>query len=775
MAPLPGATEARESRSSETLRRSVISVHGRDVDITDSGIDLEFLQALPDDMRADVVEQHLREQNRHHRSPSAALPESTSVINPEFLDALPPEIRAEVILQEAMESVRRARATSRDQPRAAHSTERTFDSLADDQRDVMLLREPRERSAPFAHVFLPGETKANGGGDSVNLKRSPRKSARLLDKTGIASLVRLLFFPEALRDGILFRLLVNLCHNDETRFDLLNLLLSVVQDGSGDLPAVDRSFQRLSLRAPTMTKVTPKARAADSPVAIDAGLFAQLQSEHVPTFIAHRCFDALTYIVGADTRAVKYFLIEQDQAVGLKKPSSKKGKGKDKHMPQTKFPIVILLGLLDRPFLIKSPGMMESLTSLLATITKPLSTLCHLDKTVQIQNANTDHSVAIGGPTDTTQSNDSAGPTQERTSSDVPVATVPFGLINAPIIPPSTLSLIVNCLTIGDCPSRTFSQTLAVMRNFSCMLEAKDVILQELRRRSHDLGLVIQQELRELGAALENDMADLGSLTLKRFSLPSASQAQLLRLLKTIEYLYLNRTESDRAAALFSAEERLVGQIYESFDFDPMWQQLGHCLSLLRDPGRTEQMAMLLLPLVEALMVVCKYRGRAAREIRSPSLPPSIVSESEDLFVSFTTAHRKILNGIVRNNPALLSGSFSLLTRNPRALEFDNKRNWFFQKLKRRRDQAIPTDVLPLNIRRRYVFEDSFHALRQRSGDEVKYGRLHIKFYNEEGIDAGGVTREWYTVLAQQIFDPNFGKCILAHSLDPVLIMFSAF
>ena len=66
--------------------------------------------------------------------------------------------------------------------------------------------------------------------------------------------------------------------------------------------------------------------------------------------------------------------------------------------------------------------------------------------------------------------------------------------------------------------------------------------------------------------------------------------------------------------------------------------------------------------------------------------------------------------------------------------------------------------MLRLNVRRQYVFEDSFHALRHKSGDEVKFGKLNVKFYNEEAIDAGGVSREWYSVLAQQIFDPNFGR-----------------
>lgn len=38
----------------------------------------------------------------------------------------------------------------------------------------------------------------------------------------------------------------------------------------------------------------------------------------------------------------------------------------------------------------------------------------------------------------------------------------------------------------------------------------------------------------------------------------------------------------------------------------------------------------------------------------------------------------------------------------------------------------------------------------------VKFGRLSIKFHDEDGIDAGGVTREWFAVLSRQMFDPNY-------------------
>ncbi|PLW53036.1 hypothetical protein PCANC_10742 [Puccinia coronata f. sp. avenae] len=35
----------------------------------------------------------------------------------------------------------------------------------------------------------------------------------------------------------------------------------------------------------------------------------------------------------------------------------------------------------------------------------------------------------------------------------------------------------------------------------------------------------------------------------------------------------------------------------------------------------------------------------------------------------------------------------------------------------------------------------SICSLARRTGDELKYGRMSVRFYNEEGVDAGGVTK----------------------------------
>ncbi|KOM50159.1 hypothetical protein LR48_Vigan08g098600 [Vigna angularis] len=104
----------------------------------------------------------------------------------------------------------------------------------------------------------------------------------------------------------------------------------------------------------------------------------------------------------------------------------------------------------------------------------------------------------------------------------------------------------------------------------------------------------------------------------------------------------------------------------------------------------------------------------------------------------------------IRQNPGLLEKSFSLMLKTPRFIDFDNKRFHFRSKIKHQHDHHH--SPLRISVRRAYVLEDSYNQLRMRSTQDLK-GRLTVHFQGEEGIDAGGLTREWYQLLSRVIFD----------------------
>lgn len=162
------------------------------------------------------------------------------------------------------------------------------------------------------------------------------------------------------------------------------------------------------------------------------------------------------------------------------------------------------------------------------------------------------------------------------------------------------------------------------------------------------------------------------------------------------------------------------------------------------------------------LTIPSMQRSYSSNNLRGSShsinkLFEEIVAEqnNEELFQAFTEKHKNILNTMVRNNPALMSGSFALLIQNPKVLEFDNKCSYFNQQLRKNKNKH-KSESISVEVRRKFVFEDSYHQLSNKSGDAIKYGKLSIKFKNEEGVDAGGVTREWFSVLSQQMFNPDY-------------------
>jgi E3 ubiquitin-protein ligase HUWE1 len=75
-----------------------------------------------------------------------------------------------------------------------------------------------------------------------------------------------------------------------------------------------------------------------------------------------------------------------------------------------------------------------------------------------------------------------------------------------------------------------------------------------------------------------------------------------------------------------------------------------------------------MLPLIEAFMVVSKpyiamHKGKVSIS-RSPS--DIQIVPNEEMFLTFTEEHKKLMNNMVRNCPSLMSGSFALLVHNPK-------------------------------------------------------------------------------------------------------------
>ncbi|CAD2088837.1 E3 ubiquitin-protein ligase, putative [Plasmodium vinckei brucechwatti] len=131
------------------------------------------------------------------------------------------------------------------------------------------------------------------------------------------------------------------------------------------------------------------------------------------------------------------------------------------------------------------------------------------------------------------------------------------------------------------------------------------------------------------------------------------------------------------------------------------------------------------------------------------------ISNRHKKLIQFVYINRRVINSLIKQTPILLHHNFkSLIKLTSSCINFENKRLYLRKKLKYLKSGAR-SEPIKLNIRREKVFTDSYYQLRNKSGNDLK-GKLVVTFKNEEGVDAGGLTREWYSILAKEIFNPNY-------------------
>ncbi|MCJ1392495.1 hypothetical protein MMC18_005362 [Xylographa bjoerkii] len=839
---------------SEQVARVRATFRGREVDITELHIDLEYLNALPDDLREEVLMQQLAEQ----RSQAAASGEEPTDISREFLEALPPEIREELLQQEAQDRRRREREENRRRAPASGSAQagRGDDmdpasflaSLDPHLRQAVLLEQDEDVLAQLPQ-HIAEEARALGGERTMRrwedvprinrvtgriderlaprenrpengMKKPPRRQVvQMLDKAGVATLLRLLFVHQGSSRQVLNEILHNVSQNRQNRAEVISLLLSILQDGSSDVGAVERSFVHLSLKAkqPSSQKTPqPLKRILNVPIT------TPINSDMTPLMVIQQCLNALVHLTEMNPHIPSFFLTEHETSSGLRSKASKKGKGKETRA--SKFALNALLSLLDRKLIMESSGCMEQLSTLLQSITQPLNFLLRKEKekatkpskegedlTALGNQVTSNVEEAVIPPETTVQSEDTQmaepGPITPETHSEVPTTLDTSRptrdlvdeiagsadnkdedqkpeteaslnkqrTLSPPVVPEYNLRLVVNILAARECSAKTFRDTLSTINNLSAIPGAKEIFGNELIRQAQDLGEAISRDLDDLIPQIQSAETgtDIQGMALSKFSPSSSDQAKLLRVLTALDYLFdpkRNGGKSTPSAELVSADgeskDDLLTTLYENSTFGPLWVKLSDCLSTIRQRENMANVATILLPLVEALMVVCKNTTlkdatsmKITKEFAVTSPPPE--SRMENLFFRFTEDHRKILNDLVRHNPRLMSGTFSLLVKNPKVLEFDNKRNYFTRRLHSRSAEARhPQPPLQLGVRRDQVFLDSFKSLYYKSGDEMKYGKLSIRFHGEEGVDAGGVTREWFQVMSRQMFNADYALFI---------------
>ncbi|ODV84805.1 hypothetical protein CANARDRAFT_213279 [[Candida] arabinofermentans NRRL YB-2248] len=666
-----------------------VTIAGRPVDISGTDIDPEFLQALPEDMREEVFAQHIRERRAEATTSGTA----TAEVDSQFLAALPDNIRNEIMRDE-------------------YSNRRLMQRL-----HMGVQSDEDEEDNEIGESNDADQTQ--GAENDKQKKSSKIFFAPMADKAGVAALMKMVFVGQLYyKRESFFQTLGYLCYNKQTRGEIVSLLLYILQEGLADQASLESVYRQICQRsvAQESAAASKPGSAPKSPVKQTVGRSSTFPSGCTTLTVATQAIDIIQYLLENESHMRLHFLMDQD-SIPLMKKLSKKNKLKDSG---SRYPINVLLSLLDNKLIKEDTNLMDILSRTFQIATRPLQLI-----RARLNELNDDEQKLPKSP-------------------------------QLPIIPNRNLKQIINILVADECPSKVFQQTISSIQNLSLLENAKVVFPRELSKRATALSQHIAKDLRKVITEMKDHRGDEDDdiPSLAGFASSSSDQAKLLRVLTALDYLFQTKdNESQENVGLKELKE-----LYKNSALGPLWGALSDCLRILRERSDLSHIATILSPLIEALMVVCKHSkvdDLPARDILSyEEKTLDFTNEPiESLFFSFTEEHKKILNQMIRSNPKLMSGPFSVLIRNPKVLEFDNKRIYFDQKL---HEEDGDRTAMPVNIRRDQVFLDSFRALFFKSPDDIRKAKLDIQFRGEQGVDAGGLTREWYQVLSRQMFNPDY-------------------
>ncbi|KAI5293662.1 hypothetical protein KEM55_006981, partial [Ascosphaera atra] len=490
----------------------------------------------------------------------------------------------------------------------------------------------------------------------------------MLDRAGVCTLFRLMYMPLTGKTrNLVHETLTNVCANRVNRFEVLSILLLILREASSGVTSLEKSYNQLSQRAKStsFSSKTPQQ-----------GKRFTLPSSNVvtPLLVIQQCLSVLSYLTSYCAHTAWFFLTEHDVFSSLKIKAKGKGKGKD--APGHEFAINALLSLLEKTTIMESPTCMEQLASILSAITQPLTMLARKEREKQEAEAKekeekekkeTEKAAVPSIEAPEAQPSGQAQQTTEDTEMTDAGADKPTEgeakehkeekhkkqrLPAPPHVPEHNLRLVVHILSAHECNGRTFRDTLSTINNLSSIPGAKEIIGRELLSQSKALSQSLLVDLAEFQPHVTQARSgtDIHGLALSKFSPASSDQAKLLRVLTALDYLFdPSRAENKKKEGQVDFGDEVLKVLYESPELTPLWAKLSDCLSAIKDKEGMLNVATILLPLIESLMVVCKNTTlkdtpftRAYRE-NSVSTPPPEAG-LEGLFFKFTEDHRKILN-----------------------------------------------------------------------------------------------------------------------------------
>jgi len=132
---------------------------------------------------------------------------------------------------------------------------------------------------------------------------------------------------------------------------------------------------------------------------------------------------------------------------------------------------------------------------------------------------------------------------------------------------------------------------------------------------------------------------------------------------------------------------------------------------------------------------------------------------TQDL-IHFFYVNKRLLNSFIQSNqsPATVDHFLNFAIQLPQILDFESKRLLWRLCIKRHLRKSSRDNgeyEIDIQIRRNQVFADSFEQLKEIQLESWKQ-KFTVEFHDEEGVDEGGLLKEWFELISKGIFDPNY-------------------
>ncbi|XP_022735674.1 E3 ubiquitin-protein ligase UPL1-like isoform X2 [Durio zibethinus] len=796
-----------------------------------NAIDPTFLEALPEDLRAEV----LASQHAQSAQPPTYVPPSADDIDPEFLAALPPDIQAEVLAQQRAQRVAQL---AEGQPVNMDNASIIATFPADLREEVLLtsseavlsalpssllaeaqMLRDRAMSHYQARSLFGGSHRLNNRrnglgldrqtmmdrGVGVTIGRRPGSTLSdslkvkeiegepLLNANSLKALIRLLRLAQPLGKGLLQRLLLNLCAHSVTRATLVKLLLDMIRSETEVSSNGLSRINSLRLYGCQSNVVYGRSQLFDG----------------LPPLVLRQVLETLTYLA-TNHSAVANMLFHYDPSILSEKNSeTKKDKGKEKIMDgdaskpfgnswEGDVPVILFLKLLNCPPSLRGTAHLEQVVGLLKVVVYTAAS--------KLENWSLSNLAVDNTNTHNLLTNEASGDVHKDHPLSEPESNQEDKRTNAESSASNgyrNVDLYNIFLQLPETDLRNLCRLLGREGLSDKVYMLAGEVLKKLASVAVTHRKFFASELSELANSLSssavNELVTLRNTQMLGLSAGSMVGAAILRLLQVLSSLTSTDVGDDTPQDGDGEQEEQATMVKLNASLEPLWEELSNCIGMTEAqlahrslcptvsninvgehvqgtssssplPPGTQR----LLPFIEAFFVLCEKLHAnhsimqqdlvnvTAREVKESaecfaSLSSKCSGDSQKnldgsvTFARFAEKHRRLLNAFVRQNPGLLEKSVSMLLKAPRLIDFDNKRAYFCSRIRQQQEQHL-AGTLRISVRRAYVLEDSYNQLRMRPTQDLK-GRLNVQFQGEEGIDAGGLTREWYQLLSRVIFD----------------------